>query len=229
MKLVIDEQLPEGLQKSLSGLQIEVVSADVAPQGYFLKYTSTGGLELRRSDMPKSQVIVDFAALQRNLKNIGGRSDLLVRALGRDFVQGCEVIDASCGLGTDACHLSLVGCQVRAFERNPVAYLLVKSALLNHSLFRLEFGALSAEEAQGKVIYFDPMYPKTRQKRLSRKEMSWFQDLVGTDEDADFFIAAWIEAGAKKVIVKRPVKYVAGGSKKPRQSLTGKSVRYDIY
>ncbi len=56
------------------------------------------------------------------------------------------------------------------------------------------------------VVYLDPMYrtQKTKEIRVSEKEMRVFQSLVGADLDADGLLEPALALATKRVVVKRP-------------------------
>ncbi|WP_196801723.1 class I SAM-dependent methyltransferase [Bacteriovorax sp. BSW11_IV] len=175
--------------------------------------------------------------------NYSLKSEPLAKAVGRAKNPRPKVIDLTCGTGKDSLLLLIFGCEVRAYERNPVVYLLLKDALRLASesdesmalvlkdSFHLEFGAFSKENfncAQW-TLYYDPMYPKVPEKRkaLPRKEMVVFHEVVGVDEDSYSFMEELFNSGSKRVVLKRPIKEEV--FKSPSASFKGKSTRYDMY
>lgn len=171
------------------------------------------------------------------------RNDILAKAIG--IKKGVRTVcDATCGLGYDAFFLSTFkDLEVIACERSPVAAELVLDALsrvkdtgrfeANPMYFyfgdSIEF--LRSRPAAFDAVYLDPMYPRgDNQTALPKKEMAVFAALVGKDEDAsELFDAAW-QAATNRVVVKRADDAPAITNKKtPDFSLTGKTVRFDIY
>jgi 16S rRNA (guanine1516-N2)-methyltransferase len=170
------------------------------------------------------------------------KNDLLVKAIG--LKKGVRTVcDATCGLGYDAFFLSTFrDLDVLACERSPVAAELVLDALsrvkdtgrfeANPLFFHfgdsIEF--LRSRPLGFDAVYLDPMYPREGQTAAPKKEMVVFSSLVGKDDDAEaLFDAAW-EACVKRVVVKRaddapPITH----KKAPDFSLSGKTVRFDIY
>ena len=86
-------------------------------------------------------------------------------------------------------------------------------------------GGVSAPD----VIVLDPMFPERQKSALIKKKFQLLQKLERPCADEEELLLAALGAGAKKVIVKRPLKgpYLAG--KKPSYSKAGKSIRYDGY
>lgn len=79
------------------------------------------------------------------------------------------------------------------------------------------------------VIYLDPMFPQRNKSAGVKKAMAAFHRLVGTDEDAGELLPAALAEARHRVVVKRPAKAPYLFDQAPSFSLTGKSVRFDIY
>jgi 16S rRNA (guanine1516-N2)-methyltransferase len=79
------------------------------------------------------------------------------------------------------------------------------------------------------VIYLDPMFPERKKSASVKKEMQFFHEIIGKDEDSEGLIQSAIEKAIYRVAVKRPK--IAGylGNKKPTTQLLGKASRFDIY
>ena len=159
------------------------------------------------------------------------------------------VFDATAGLGRESMILQSAGCSVTMFERNPVIYLLLKSALyeaqhdpevlssLKNGLPALvgygsvkEITQSSAELTKPDVIYYDPMFPERNKSALVKKEMRIFHELVGFDEDTLEYANYLCTRVKHHLVVKRP------GNEKPlelnvRRSsfVDGKACRFDCY
>ncbi|HBO39365.1 MAG TPA: DNA polymerase I, partial [Pasteurellaceae bacterium] len=89
-------------------------------------------LELRKLDEPKlGAVYVDFVSgsMAHRRKFGGGRGEAIAKAVGIKGDELPTIIDATAGLGRDACVLASVGCQVRLIERHPVVFLLLQDGL----------------------------------------------------------------------------------------------------
>lgn len=165
------------------------------------------------------------------------KSEPLARALGNKYLQTHWVYDATCGTGRDLClYLNFGVKKVRAFERNPVVYCLLKfqwqalCSLVPEAQLELNFGELrELEDPSLAIVYFDPMYPEKKKKSsLSRKEMEVFKILVGEDLDSEEFFSQLLDLRPKRCVVKRPLKSEEL-SKKPTDSFAGKSTRYDLF
>ena len=77
------------------------------------------------------------------------------------------------------------------------------------------------------IILLDPMFPEKQKNSLTKKKLQLIQLLERPCEDEEALLGAAINAGPRKVIIKRPIKgpYLAGC--KPTYSLEGKTVRID--
>jgi 16S rRNA (guanine1516-N2)-methyltransferase len=169
------------------------------------------------------------------------KHDPLVKALGKG--KGVvTVVDATAGLGRDACALAAAGFVVTALERSPAMQALWLDALATQGpvdnltfvpgdsveLLRAWAGTEHAPDA----IYLDPMYPEKKKSALAQKEMRALRDVVGADLDVDALLLAALACAKKRVVVKRSVHAVevnAPGVPKPTHSAVGTSTRFDIY
>jgi 16S rRNA (guanine1516-N2)-methyltransferase len=163
----------------------------------------------------------------------------LARAVGLKRGEPCPaVVDATAGLGRDAWTLAALGCEVQALERSAVI-----AALLRDGLRRgpAEFAArvhvqvgdavhlLPGLEAD--VVLLDPMFEPDGKSALPPKHARYLQALAPEDtaENAALFEAAYTAAGAR-VVVKRPHRGPPlVPSPKVNHSLTGKTIRFDVY
>lgn len=182
----------------------------------------------------------DSAAMRHRRR--GGQNELLGRAIGVKADRQPQVWDATGGLGRDAFVLADLGCGVTVSERVPVlAWLLTaaKSAALVSSYVQVREAAermsvLAADSRlhrvpEGAVIYLDPMFPERKKAAAVKKEAVLLQRLADTSDDGeDLWQWAW-QQPASRIVVKRPVRAPALGTQAPSHSLTGKSVRFDVY
>ncbi|MDM7859195.1 class I SAM-dependent methyltransferase [Alteromonas sp. ASW11-36] len=255
---VIDERSGvdsrEALVAKMSGLlpdqswqQVDSLDAGV---GLVL---SDNGLSLRNADTPKNgDVRVDFlsSALAYRRAKGGGKSELLVKAIGIKGSQDYRVIDATAGLGTDSFVLASNGCNVTMLERSPLVAALLADALTrmhsnapDHELCqRLHLSRgdsvtqLSqwakipeSEHQRPDAIYLDPMFPHRKKSALVKKEMQALQQLLGVDPDADRLLEPALALATKRVVVKRPASAPFLAERKPNVSMSSKKHRFDIY
>ena len=194
-----------------------------------------GRLQLRdaRENAP-GPLYVDFNSTDIQRRLAAGKSLPLVRAVaGRGDAHGSSerltVIDATAGLGRDAFTLSKAGLRVIAIERSPVVAALLRDGLQRansdvemHAGDAIEF----MREHHADVVYLDPMFPERRKSALVKKEMQYFQALLGEDDAEGLFKAAKYCA-TKRVVIKRPTH--APELAKANHTIPGKTVRFDVY
>lgn len=217
---------------------------------YLLAYSEKGLSLCDLSRKKINPVVVDFVSGSANHRRLygGGKSQMIAKAVGLKSNQFFPyVLDATAGLGGDSFVLASLGCRVTLVERNPIAYSLVKDGLErathsgDHDLVEVvermnlvfansrEFIEQIDEEHLPDVIYVDPMFPERKKSASVKKEMQFFHDIIGKDEDADSLIKICREKAKYRVTVKRPkiAEYLGGVS--PSTQIVGKSSRFDIY
>jgi len=193
-------------------------------------------------------VAVDFEE-GRLLRRIGeprARQQDLARAIGASERRDLHVVDATAGWGTDSVVLAALGCRVCMIERDPVVALLLDDGLrrARHSAKeavrdiagRLELRRGDARElldnwqgAPPDVVLIDPMFPERSKSAAVRKEMRFFQQLVGSDEDAPALLRAALDRAVFRVAVKRPRRAPPLAGPKPSFAIAGRSTRFDVY
>ncbi|MCI5160788.1 MAG: hypothetical protein D3917_01935 [Candidatus Electrothrix sp. AX5] len=90
--------------------------------------------------------------------------------------------------------------------------------------------AEDCEEGEGvDVVYLDPMFPERRKSALVKKELQLLQLLASPDSVPEKLLAAALEVARQRVVVKRPLKAPYLTALSPSHSLTGKTVRFDVY
>lgn len=175
----------------------------------------------------------------------GGKGQDIAKAIGIKKIPNATVVDATAGLGQDAFVLANLGCYVTLLERNPIVY-----SLLNNALERAQLSNdsqvkaicsrmilvnqsageyLLTQKASADVIYLDPMFPSRKKSAKVKKEMRYFHDIVGEDNDSDELLAVALKYARKRIVVKRPRLAATLAGIKAQFSVTGKSTRYDIY
>jgi 16S rRNA (guanine1516-N2)-methyltransferase len=205
--------------------------------------------EVKRSKL-QSSFQVDFIAgrlgHRRRFGNNAG-SDLL-RAIGSSQV---TVLDATAGFAGDSVILAAEGCTVTMCERNALVRALVQDAIRRASasddlaiqpvIMRLHCMAIDAHQflqelsdtrlahKRPGVIYLDPMYPERKKSALVKKEMRWIRELVGDDPDAGQLLPAARAVAQQRVVVKRMRTAEFLDNQEPDHSISGKTVRFDVY
>jgi len=180
-----------------------------------------------------------------------GKSTILGKALGLKTKSPSKTaLDATAGLGSDAFHMACLGLEVTLLERLPLLAQALQRALVEAAHYEAVSGIVrrmtlyqtdafdffSDEQIQSlsgsgyyDVIYLDPMFPASSQKRLSKKPMQTLQSVVGDDSDADALLP-WAKRHARKrVVVKRHLRSPYLNGEKPDLIFSGKSHRLDVY
>ncbi len=217
---------------------------------------SSNGLKLIKPDDLKltGAVRVDFTAGHAAYRRKQQKKELLVRAVGGKGAASLKIIDATGGLGRDSFLLAAAGHQVRIFERQPVIAALLADGLeraaehpetaaickrivltVGDAVPALEaMQKTGADEAEGggervDVVYLDPMFPERRKSALVKKELQLLQLLAHSDFAPEKLLTAALQVATHRVVVKRPVKAPFLADRSPSHSLSGKTVRFDVY
>ncbi|WP_298634272.1 class I SAM-dependent methyltransferase [uncultured Umboniibacter sp.] len=203
---------------------------------------SSGQLSLHFPNQQQGDVLVDFdnGAMQYRVKHGGGFGQAVAKACALSPRVLPSVLDMTAGLGRDGFVLASLGCDVTLVERQPIVHALLadglrraESSLDSRNIVRrISLRRGDSSELVGQqyeVVYVDPMFPERKKSAAVKKEMAAFHQLVGTDEDADLLLAKALEFATHRVVVKRPKGAPFLADRKPSQSLTGKSGRFDIY
>ncbi len=194
----------------------------------------------------KTVVRVDFTTGEAVHRRRQQKREMLVRAVGFREKRPPSIIDATGGLGRDSFLLAAAGCQVEIFERVPVVAALLADGLERaflepetteiarrikltcmDSLIRLQTMHESNETTE--VVYLDPMFPKRQKSALVKKESQMLQLLAVEDKQPQLLLAAALAATKKRVVVKRPIKSPPLTGPSPSHTLTGKTIRFDVY
>ena len=172
----------------------------------------------------------------------GGQNELLGRAVGVKNDRHPNVFDATGGLGRDAFVLADLGCRVTLCEQLPALAWLLHDAILCAQVSRYEAVRDAAErmtvyvgdsEAQSlgaaTVIYMDPMFPERKKAAAVKKEAMMLQYLTAPNDGGEALMDwAWQQA-VDRIVVKRPLKAPVLGQRKASFTLSGKSVRFDVF
>ena len=220
------------------------------PAAQYLLYRGVNRLELLNSNEPNTKAIfVDFEAGKSRHRRLygGGKGQDFSKALGLQKFPEATIIDATAGLGGDSFVMATLGCNVTMLERNPIVQQLLGDGLARaDSSEDSEVQAIATrlrlvqqqsidylESLEGdefpQLIYLDPMFPQREKNALVKKEMRFFHDIVGKDEDSAELLEVALTRAIERVIVKRPVKAEALNARKPDFIIKGKTVRYDVY
>lgn len=188
-------------------------------------------------------VSVDFTsgAVDHRRRFGGGKGQDIAKAVGLNKRSNLSVLDATAGLGRDSFVLASLGCHVGLCERVGFVRAMLEDGLYRASL-HFEVNDIAARMSLMKgdittlsnqrfdVVFLDPMYPHTdKSSAAAKKEMAFFRDLVGKDDDADLLLPKALDIAEYRVVVKRPKGAPYLNSTEPTYKLEGKSGRFDIY
>jgi 16S rRNA (guanine1516-N2)-methyltransferase len=221
----------------------------------FLLHITTDYLELRKiTQAGKKQKIesihVDFIGGKTNHRRLhgGGKGQDIAKAVGLHKIKNPSVLDLTAGMGGDAFVLASLGAHITMVERNPVVHALLKDALdriklsadadLQAILSRMNLSQQDATTALSSleqstlpdIIYLDPMFPSRSKSAQVKKEMQFFHDIVGDDNDSEALLLQSLKLAKKRIVVKRPrLAEKLSNQVQPAFEIVGKSTRYDIY
>ena len=184
----------------------------------------------------------DYEKMLPRLKQSDLERELLVKAVRiKKADHTIHVLDATAGMGEDSLLLAAAGFEVDLYESNPVIVQLLRDTLdraeslpeLAPFVARMHFHEEDSIQAMGKlsetpdVIYLDPMFPEKTKHSLTGKRFQLIHQLEQPCQNEEELLQAAIDSGARKIVIKRPLKgsYLAG--RKPSHSYEGKAIRYD--
>jgi 16S rRNA (guanine1516-N2)-methyltransferase len=218
-----------------------MLSPFAGPPGYRLELVQTG-------TKAPGPVFAEFAkgTAAHRMRYGGGRGQPLARAVGLKGGANPTILDVTAGLGRDAFVLATLGCLVIMVERNPVIAALLDNGMqraagdpsvgriISERMHLVQADALKylsqlAGNQRPEVIYMDPMYPHRTKSALVKKEMRFFRDIVGEDEDATALLKQSLQHAQKRVVVKRPRTAKPLPVIAPDTCIESKNTRYDIY
>ncbi|MEH6456305.1 MAG: class I SAM-dependent methyltransferase [Cocleimonas sp.] len=259
-KPVVAISADRGIPKSqLDKLALQTALALASPNISvdFLLHITTDKLELRKVDNSTKKpnknplaISIDFVEGKTQHRRLqgGGKGQDIAKAVGLNKLSDPTVLDLTAGMGGDAFVLASLGATLTMVERNPVVHALLKDALgraklksdaeLQGILARLSLIKLSAfdylhqlnEADYPDIIYLDPMFPSRNKSAQVKKEMQFFHDIVGADEDSESVFLLALNKAKKRIVVKRPrLAEKLTEMVQPSFEITGKSTRYDVY
>lgn len=214
-------------------------------------FLSRKGLALCTPNDPELTgfVQVDFSTPSwiRRLKRV--REEQLIKAMGKKNKEKppAKVIDATGGLGRDSFLLAAAGFQVQVFEQNPILAALLADGLhraledagsakichrINFTPGNSIAGLRALEKKEiAEIVYLDPMFPKSNSTANVKKELQIIQQVTGEDgkKNIENLFTVSLQTATRRVVVKRPRKGSWLNDQRPAYSLTGKTIRFDIY
>ena len=188
------------------------------------------------------ELMADFRDMLPRLKQSNLEHEMIIKAVrikSQDMPQ--TVLDATAGLGEDSLILAAAGFNVRLYEYDPVIAALLEDALkrannlpeLESVAARMEFyqedsiQAMRTLSQAPDVVLLDPMFPGRQKSAKIKKKFQLLQQLESPCSNEDELLDAAISTGAKKIVIKRPLKGPFLAGRKPSYSLSGKVIRYD--
>ena len=213
-----------------------------------LLLTVENGRSQLRATGPRAPgpVSVDFHDPALRHRRRGGQNELLGRAVGWRKDRAPTVLDATAGFGRDAYVLADLGCRLYLCERQPLIAMLLHEALARAAAGGGEVAAAAARmqlfpgDAReldpasidaATVIYLDPMFVAAR-RAAPGKAMQLLHQLLDTSTVVadDATLLAWALAQpVERVVVKRARRAPVLPGPAPGHSLSGRSVRFDVY
>lgn len=203
------------------------------------------GLALRWLQQPKMLPLqIDFCRGKSAYRAAQAtrRDEAIARACGLGKIPHVHILDGTAGLGRDALVLAQLGAKVGLNERHPMVVALLQDALKRLQLAdpklaeRLYFAGTDCFTQNNvgdryDVVYLDPMYPKQDRKAKAavKKDMQMFQQLIGSDQDADSLLTPALALARRRVVVKRPHQADFLNHQQPDLQLAGSKHRFDIY
>ncbi len=186
----------------------------------------------------------DFTKMIPRLKHHNLTGELLVKAAKiKDADHPLKAVDATAGLGDDSILLAAAGFDVDMYERNPVIHALLSDAIrrakdipeLAETVNRMHLHYGDSLEAMKQlnyvpdVILLDPMFPARQKNALVKKKLQMIQKLEFPCVDEAELLLTAMNAGPRKLIVKRPPKGPHLANVKPDYANEGKAVRFDCF
>lgn len=184
----------------------------------------------------------DFSKLIPRLKQSNLEREMLVKAARiKGFEGTLKVFDATAGMGEDSLILAAAGFDVTLCEYNETIAKLLEDALkramddkaLAPVVSRMKLingdSIKVMKDIKADVIYLDPMFPERKKSGLIKKKFQLLQGLERPCDNENELFEAAINAGPKKIVVKRPAGAPALADKKPSYTVPGKVIRYDCY
>ncbi len=232
-------------QEMASLLGLPLVEAPTSEYELLLVITEER-LELHQTDAEVGPVYCDFMSGDFRRRRSGSlRSELLAKAVGYRG-ESLRIVDATAGFGRDAMLLALLGCHVAAIERDRVVAALLVDGVhralgypdLMEAVERLDLVTadsrdyLAALDEVPDVIYLDPMFVSKNRTARPKKELWALARLVRHEDDGASLLAAALESGCRRVVVKRPddgAPLEVSDGRQPSTQFRGKTVRFDVY
>ncbi len=229
-------------------------------QADYLLHIKTEHLVLQKVEPSSSKkakkplsIYIDFVEGKAQHRRIhgGGKGQDIAKAVGLNKIKNPSVLDLTAGMGGDAFVLASLGCEMTLVERNHIIHALLDDALARANLINepelqeilarmtllkkdslavLEDLTTASTAELPDVIYIDPMFPSREKSAKVKKEMQFFHDVVGADQDSEALLLKALQCAKKRIVVKRPrISDELSDKANPAFVIAGKSTRYDVY
>jgi 16S rRNA (guanine1516-N2)-methyltransferase len=175
-------------------------------------------------------------------KQAGLYQDPMVKACGVKKGQRLDILDATCGLGRDACVLASLGANVIALERSYVLHALLQDGLQRAPVEQLQLVQCDAatylqhlsEDSFPDVVYLDPMFPEKNKSALVKKDMQILQHFLDHTADAvshetEALLKLARTRVKKRVVLKRPAWAAEIHAAAINFQLHSRQMRFDVY
>ncbi len=192
-------------------------------------------------ELDGTEVRLSFDSATMRHRRRGGQNELLGRAVGVKADRKPRIWDATGGMGRDAFVLADLGCEITLNERVPVLAWLLNEAIAaasvsSHEQMRSAAGRMAVVAGDScqfavpsdAVLYLDPMFPQRKKAAAVRKEAVMLQRLAGGHDTEHLWDWAWAQP-VERIVVKRPLRAPVLGAQRPSHTLSGKSVRFDVF
>jgi 16S rRNA (guanine1516-N2)-methyltransferase len=249
-----DRGIPKSQLDALAK-QTSLSLLDQHTQADYLLHITTDFLELRKTNhdkkKPKHESIhVDFVTGKTNHRRLhgGGKGQDIAKAIGLHKIKEPTILDLTAGMGGDAFVLATLGATITLVERNPITHALLNDAInraklvaddelqaiISRMTLKNEDALLTLENLNPNnlpdVIYIDPMFPTRSKSAQVKKEMQFFHEIVGSDNDSEKLLLKALSLAKKRIVVKRPrLAEKLTEEVQPAFEISGKSTRYDVY
>lgn len=238
MNIYVKDPISPGDRDHLvKDLCAQIVQED--PEEDFILAFRSPLLQLQRRNSREHGIVVDFTEAKNEFlrQKLSRKKDLLARAIGAE--PGLRICDLTLGLAGDSFKLCFFGATVTGYEENQKLWALVQNAVWRFKnagesialkpIHRNFSESFSQELLINDVFYLDPMYTHER-SALPRKEMQYLAEITNsTSEEAMKLVIESVRQTKKKLVVKRAPQAEFLCGIKPRRSVEGKMVRFDIY
>ena len=232
------ESLLERGSALAASLSLPLYSGD-CPDGAVHLRLAEDGLSLAGEGL---SVQGDFTKLLPRIRPANLSGELLVKAAkSKKMPERPRAVDATAGLGEDSFLLAAAGFDVTMFEYNPVIAALLRDALdraattggLCGIVSRMHLTVGDSVEEMRRLdftpdaVLLDPMFPGRQKSALVKKKFQLLHHLESPCDNGEEMLSSALACGARRILVKRPVKGPFLGGVKPSFSLSGKAVRID--